>query len=93
MDSDKYKRSVTLLCPTCGSSSFETRGGPEEAVQMTKCTSCGREATKDDLIRENSENISEHVKEMGAEITKDFAGGLRKTLKNAVRGSKFIKFK
>lgn len=93
MDAEKYSRSVTLLCPTCGSSSFETQGGPGEAVQMTKCASCGREATKDDLIRENSENISEHVKEMGAEITKDFAGELRKTLKDAVHGSKFIKIK
>ncbi len=93
MRSDKYNRSVSLLCPTCGSSSFETQGGPEDAVQMTKCTSCGREATKEDLIRENNENISEHVKEMGAEITKDFADEMRKTLKNAVRGSKFIKIK
>jgi hypothetical protein len=93
MKPEKYSRSVTLLCPTCGGGSFETRGPPDEAVQMTRCASCGREATKDDLIRENSENISEHVKEMGAEIAKDFADEMHKTLKNAFRGSKFIKIK
>lgn len=93
MDSDKYSRSVTLLCPTCGNSNFETLGGPEEAIQITKCVACGREATKEELIRENSENISEHAKEMGAEITKDFAEEMRKTLKNAFRGSKFITIK
>jgi predicted nucleic-acid-binding Zn-ribbon protein len=57
-DSEKHSRSDALLCPTCGCSSFETHGGAGEAVRMTKCVSCGREATRDDLIRENSENIS-----------------------------------
>lgn len=93
MDAEKHTRSVTLLCSTCGNSSFETQGGPEEAVQTTKCASCGREATKEDLIRENSENISDHAKEMGAEITKDFADEMRKKIENALRGSKFIKIK
>lgn len=92
-DSEKYSRSVALLCPTCGGSSFETHCGAGEALRMTKCVSCGREATRDDLIRENSENISINVKELGAEITRDFAEEMRKTLKNAVRGSKFIKIK
>jgi len=92
MDSEKYDRTVSLSCPTCGSGNFEFSGA-DETIQMTKCASCGREATKDDLIRENSENIAEHVKEMGAEITKDFAAEMRKTLKNAVRGSKYIKFR
>lgn len=93
MDSEKYNRSVSLLCPTCGCSQFETSGGVDETVEMTKCTSCGRVATKDDLMRDNTENISEHVQEIGAEITKDFAAELRKSLKGALSGNKFIKFK
>jgi hypothetical protein len=92
-DSEKYSRSVALLCPTCGGSSFETQGGSGEAVRMTKCVSCGREATRDDLIRDNSENISINVKELGAVITRDFADDLRKRLKATFRGSKFIKIK
>lgn len=93
LKADKYARSVPLLCPTCGGTEFESTGGPGQAVEMTKCGKCGREATKDDLIRENSENISLNVKEMGREITQDVADEFRKTLKNAVRGSKFIKIK
>lgn len=93
MNPEKYSRSITLLCPTCGSTNFETQGEPDETVAMTKCVSCGRETSKADFIRENSENISEHVKEMGAEIMKDGADELRKSLKEAFRGSKFIKIK
>ena len=93
MNPKKCSRSVTLLSPTCGGTSLETQGGPDEAVVTAKCVARGREITKDDLICENSENISEHVKEMGAEITRDVADELRKTLKNAFRGSKFVKVK
>lgn len=93
MDAAKHNRSVTLYCPTCGGTSFETAGGPDELTIMTKCAACGREMTKEDLIAENSENISGHVKEMGEQIAKDFADEMRKSLKNALRGSKFIKFK
>lgn len=92
MNSDKYSRSVSLLCPTCGSDQFEFEGS-EETISSAKCSSCGREFTKDELIEENSENISEHVKEMGEEITKDAAKEMRNSLKKALRGSKNIRFK
>lgn len=92
MDAEKYNRSVTLLCPTCGGDQFEFEGS-DETVETAKCASCGREFTRDELIDENGENISEHVKEMGQEITKDFAKEMRDTLNRAFRGSKTIKFK
>lgn len=92
MDADKYNRSVSLLCPTCGGDQFEFEGS-DETVQAAKCASCGREFTKDELIEENSENISVNVEEMGKEITKYFAKEMRATLKKAFRGSKTIKFK
>jgi len=49
--------------------------------------------TKDELIRENSENITEHIESIGKEVTRDFTHEMRKTLKQAFRGSKFIKTK
>jgi predicted RNA-binding Zn-ribbon protein involved in translation (DUF1610 family) len=73
MDARKYDCSVSLLCPTCGNNQFECNQGTDETIELMKCASCGREIAKDDLIRENSENISEHVKEMGKEITRDLA--------------------
>jgi predicted RNA-binding Zn-ribbon protein involved in translation (DUF1610 family) len=71
MDAAKYNRSVSLLCPTCGCDQFSQEGG-EETTEITKCTSCGREMTKDDLIRENSENVSAHMDEVKKEVLNDF---------------------
>lgn len=69
---DKYGRSVSLLCPTCGSDQFkyDDEGSPE-----VTCASCGLQTTKDDLIRSNSENIDLHVNEMTDEILKDALKG------------------
>jgi uncharacterized Zn finger protein (UPF0148 family) len=93
MKSEKYNRSVSLHCPTCGGGMFEYDQGVDETIELVKCASCGRETTKDELIRENSENISEHAKEIGNEFVKDAADELRKSLKKAFRGSKYIKIK
>jgi len=93
MDSEKYNRSITLLCPTCGGTMFEFEHGVDETIEIATCVKCGRELLKDELIRENEENISEHVEEIGKEVVKDMADELRKSFKNAFRGSKNIKFK
>jgi NMD protein affecting ribosome stability and mRNA decay len=92
MDTEEYNRSVTLLCPTCGGDQFEFEGS-DETIESARCAGCGHEFTKDKLIEENSENINEHMKEMGKEITSDFAKEMRDTLKKAFRGSRHIKFK
>ncbi len=92
MDAQKYGRSVTLLCPTCGGDQFEFEGS-DETVESARCASCGREFSKDELMGENSENINEHVKEIGREIARDFAKEMRDTLKKTFRGSRHIKFK
>lgn len=89
MDSSKYNRSVSLLCPTCGGATFEFEQGVDQIIELAKCVKCGRQISKDELIRENGENISEHAKEIGRDIADD----LRKTLKDAFRGNKFIKIK
>ena len=93
MDTDKFNRQVNMLCPTCGCDQFEFEGGAGEALEMAKCASCGREMTKDELINENSENISEDAKELGEEAVKEVADEFRKSLKKAFRGSKNIKIK
>ncbi len=92
IDAEKYNRSVTLLCPTCGGDQFEFKGS-DDMVESARCVGCGREFTKEELIEENGENINEHVKDMGQEITRDFAREMRNTLKKAFRGSKNVRFK
>lgn len=93
MDADKYTRSVTLLCPTCGSTQFSPVAPDNIESELQQCASCGREITRDELIRENSENIDEHVKEIGHEVANDLALELKKQLASAFKGSKFIKVK
>lgn len=93
MDTEKYNRSVTLLCPTCGSTQFSPVSPDNIESELQQCASCGREITRDELIRENSESIDEHVKEIGKEVKNDLALELKKQLASAFKGSKFIKIK
>lgn len=67
-DKDKYNRSINLLCPTCGSEQFEY---DEEDMSLVKCASCERVITKDDLIKENNENVQTNVDEVKKEIKND----------------------
>ncbi len=93
MDHEKYNRSISLLCPTCGCSQFSYDEGVNETIQVMTCASCGREFNRDELIRENSENIDEHLSEIKKEVTKDFTDEIRKSLKKAFSGNKNIRFK
>jgi uncharacterized Zn finger protein (UPF0148 family) len=85
MDVTKYNRQITLLCPTCGCTQFES----EDESEIVKCASCGRHVTKEELIEENNENISNHVEEIGKKITTDLADELMK----AFSGSKFVRIR
>lgn len=86
MDMEKYTKSVPMLCPTCGCSDYEIEEGVDQTIEIMKCASCGRTLSKDELIRENSENINAHLQETAAEaqkeIIKKFKDDLRKTFKN-----------
>jgi uncharacterized Zn finger protein len=93
MKDEKYQRSIGLQCPTCGCTDYEYEQGVDETIELAKCASCGRELTKDELIHENSENIQEHVSEIGKQVTEDLAKELKASLKKAFRGSKNIRIK
>lgn len=81
MDEQKYDRRIALLCPTCGCDLFETEKGVDETIELIKCPSCKREFTKDELIEENSENISAHSDEVEKEILKDITSDFKKLFK------------
>ncbi|WP_086930572.1 ECs_2282 family putative zinc-binding protein [Agarilytica rhodophyticola] len=93
MNSEKYNRSIRLLCPTCGCSDFSYDEGADETIQIMTCALCERELNKDELIQENSENIDEHLSEIKKEVTEGIADELRKSLKKAFSGSKNIRIK
>ncbi|WP_426201142.1 ECs_2282 family putative zinc-binding protein [Pseudomonas sp. TWP3-1] len=90
MNLDKHSRTIALQCPTCGGSSFESETIESPEV---KCVQCERVIQRDELLRENSENIQENLNEVKSNVSKDIAGQIRKTLKDAFKGSKNIKFK
>lgn len=93
MNLDKLNRSITLLCPTCGDTEMESLEGPHDVSNLFKCNNCGLEITKDELINSNQENINLHVEEIKVEATKELQSELNKMLKNAFKGTKFIKVK
>lgn len=93
LDTEKYNRSVNLLCPTCGGSQFSCDGADAETSELLTCGSCGLEILKNDLIQANSENVDEHVKEIGQEVVKDLERELRDSLKKAFSGSNHIQIK
>ena len=93
MDVEKYNREIGAVCPTCGATHFKFDQGVDETIEMVECASCGRKMTKDELLNENSENISEHINEIGKEIVDDLAKDFKRSLQKALRGNKYIKIK
>jgi DNA-directed RNA polymerase subunit RPC12/RpoP len=93
MKKGKYDRKVLLICPTCGENNFYLLEGMDESTELVKCAHCNRIITKDALIRENTESINEHIKEMGAEVLKDTKKEIKKMFKKAFRGNKYVRFK
>lgn len=90
MDSSKYDRSISLMCPTCGHKEFaydESGDGP------MRCTGCDREFTREELIAENGEVISGKIEELKTEVLQDMHNEMRDTLTNAFKGFKNIRLK
>ncbi|MDD2468945.1 MAG: hypothetical protein PHI97_33665 [Desulfobulbus sp.] len=92
MDSEKYDRSVTLLCPTCGNSQLETQDGDQEK-EIIRCPSCDRTMTKEELIRENGETIDASIDDIKKEVLLDVRNQISNMLKDSFKGSKNIKVK
>ena len=92
MDTSKYNRMIEAQFPTCAGTHFSFEGSEDDSAMVT-CASCGRRMTRAELRQENNENVEAHVKEIGKQATQDIADELRKTLKDAFKGSKNITIK
>jgi uncharacterized Zn finger protein (UPF0148 family) len=90
---DKLSRQVTLVCPSCGCSQFSHADEGEEDGSIVTCAQCGRRLTRDELLRENSENVEAHAAEMAQEAISDAVKQFNKSLRDAFRGNKNIRFK
>jgi predicted nucleic acid-binding Zn-ribbon protein len=73
--SGDLERRVSLTCPVCGGDQFAYADNDEAA--LVTCSTCGRQATRDALIEENSERIDAEFKKMGEQVLDDAAKQLR----------------
>ncbi|MCI1037725.1 ECs_2282 family putative zinc-binding protein [Pseudomonas putida] len=90
MNSDKHSRTITLHCPTYTGTSFESDSPDSQHIM---CVGCARVLSKDELRRENEENIQTHLDEIKRSVKQDVADELRKRLQKAFRGNKGFKLK
>jgi len=88
---DNYKKDIQLRCATCGGEDFNFN----EDKSYIKCNLCNREyyGGYDELVEFNQENIKEVVEDMKSEVQKDLQKEFSDILKNAFKGSKYVKIK
>lgn len=82
MNPEKYDRNIELTCPVCGNTQFEFDEATVEEGTPIKCISCGEETTKDQLLRDNAENVDEHVHEVQREVMDDISKEIKKSFKS-----------
>lgn len=93
MDKDKYSRNIELLCPTCSGTQFTYDKDIDNDHASVRCIGCDQIMTKDELLKENSENIDEQAREIGKEALDDCTKKMKNDLKRAFRGNRHIKIK
>lgn len=93
MKPGKYHKNVELRCPTCGGTQFESGDDLDAAHASVRCITCDRKMTKDELIRENRDNIQRNLSEIKTQAVEDAAEEMKKRLKTAFRGNKNIRIK
>ena len=82
-----FSRKITMHCPICGNdqfssldSEFEDLSDAPDNVRL-QCSDCKTIFTKDELIEENQEAISDNVEEIKQEVVKEIEKELKKALK------------
>lgn len=84
---NNLQKTITLECPSCKSQDIIL----SQAKSCGECNSCGRRfpGGYDELVRLNSDKIDEVKQQFANEAKKE----IQKSLKDAFKGNKFIKFK
>lgn len=75
---EKLNRQVALMCPTCGNTEFIT----DTSSNDVECPRCGLVIQKDDLLKENGENLQAHLKEITQEASKEIKKHFKNVFKN-----------
>lgn len=84
---ENLERKVTLLCPLCGNDQFESLDEEFEDLLYAnddvrvRCSDCGSEYTKGELIDSNAELIDNAVDELAQDAVREFEKELKKAMK------------
>ena len=73
-------RQVALLCPTCGNDQFEYSDDEEDESDdssIIRCSDCGFECTKTEIIEMNQELINNNIEEVQEELMKELMKAFR----------------
>ncbi len=89
MDAEKYSRTITMQCPTCGNTDFKY--DDENETGLIECVSCNRVMTREELLSENGAHIEAHLDDVKTEVVKDAHNEISNMLKKAFGGSKHFK--
>jgi len=79
MNLEKHTKTVNLLCPTCGSSTFDYDESNENGP--VTCDNCKRKFTREELMQENGALIEENIDEVKEEALAEIKNNLEKQLK------------
>ncbi len=89
MPDDKFSRSLTMRCSTCGGTQFEC----EAETGPYRCFGCDPSFAREEVLRENGLPIDNEVGEMATYAAKYARDELRKSMRKALLGSKHFKLK
>lgn len=90
MKSD-YSKNVELICPVCGSTTFEYDTEKEDG--KVTCISWKRVFTRDKLLEENQENLNANMEDLQIEVLKDTTKEIKNMMKKTFENNKNLKIK
>lgn len=76
-------KKISLLCSVCGNSQFmalDCNGEEFLEVPVYKCSDCGREISREQLIEENQEMIDANLNDIKTEAVNELEKELQKSL-------------
>ncbi len=82
-----FSRNITMHCPICGNDQFTSLDCELEDILdapsdiRLQCSDCKAILTKEELIEENKEAISDNVEEIQQEVVKEIEKELKKAFK------------
>ena len=77
-------RSIELNCPICANNQFEFDSELESTTY--KCSDCGKEFTKDELLKANEYKINANIDDVKDEAIQEIEKELKKMLKKLSEG-------